>query len=57
MTRCWYNPDTDRVSFRIFANSIEEFNLTPETAIELRDEITKAIDDRAIRHPSWHMER
>ena len=44
------------MTLRIFANSIEEFNLTPETAKELRDEITKALDERLIRHPSWHME-
>lgn len=56
MSRCFYDPDKDKVTFRIFANSIEEFNLTPETAKELRDEITKALDERLIRHPSWHME-
>lgn len=55
MSQCFYNPDTDRVVFRIFANSIEEFILTPETATELRDEITKALDDRLIRHPSWNV--
>ena len=55
MPRCFYNPDSDIVTFRIFANSIEEFNLTAETAEELRDDITKALDDRSIRHHSWHM--
>jgi len=55
MTRCWYDPDKDRVVFRVFANSIEEFILTPDTASSLRDEITKALDEREIRHPSWNI--
>ena len=55
MSKCWYDPEKDRVVFRIFANSIEEFVLTPPTAEELRDAISKALDEREIRHPSWNM--
>jgi hypothetical protein len=46
MPKCWYNSETDRICFRVFANSIEEFILTPKTATALRDELTKAINER-----------
>jgi hypothetical protein len=55
MPKCWYDKERDRICFRIFANSIEEFVLTPETAKDLNEELSKAIAERGVIVPGWNI--